>query len=73
MEIAEPALPKLGERPRQMGSESGVEVKIGSLEIRAVTSTVPPPRSEPQPQKEEQDEGLEAYRTIRQYSSWYRG
>lgn len=57
-------------RPPQR--ETGVEVKIGALEIRAVTPPPTPPRSEPTPYYEEPVEDLDAYRAIRQYGAWYR-
>lgn len=69
--IPDAPIPKPSET-RSPQRETGVEVKIGALEIRAVTPPAPPPRPEPTPDYEEPVEELDAYRAIRQYGAWYR-
>lgn len=53
--------------------ERSVEVKIGSIEIRAAAP--PPALGAPEaPETPSQPvEGFEAYRSVRQYSAWFRG
>jgi hypothetical protein len=53
--------------------ERSVEVKIGSIEIRAAAPLPAPVAPEPPAAPSQPVEGFEAYRSVRQYSAWFRG
>ena len=58
--------------PRVAGHDKTVEVKIGSIEIRAAAPPPPPKTPEPATHPGKPTEGFEAYRGVRQYSAWFR-
>jgi hypothetical protein len=58
-------------KPRK--PEKSVEVKIGSIEIRAAAPPPAPAPPEPHAAPSQPVEGFEAYRSMRQYSAWFRG
>jgi hypothetical protein len=53
--------------------ERSVEVKIGSIEIRTAAPPPVPVAPEPPAAPSQPEEGFEAYRSLRQYSPWFRG
>jgi hypothetical protein len=58
---------------KQPKQDRDVEVRIGTIEIRATVPSPAPPLSEPAPVLGDPAEGLESYRSLRRYSSWFRG